>query len=94
MANNFEFTRLLISLAEDPAKLQALRNNPDQVLSTTSLTPVEQSLARSIAADPSKIRDAVSFDLGQKAAAGGDTTVVVVVVVVAVTGDQELQLPT
>ena len=92
MATNFEFTKFLISLAEDPGKLQALREKPDQVLSTAKLTLVEQSFSKDLAADPSKIRDAISFDFGQKVAAGGDNVLVTMVaVVVAVIGDTELQ---
>jgi hypothetical protein len=45
MASNF--TNFLVSLVDDPQKLDTLKRNPDVVLDATGLTPAEKSLFKS-----------------------------------------------
>jgi hypothetical protein len=55
MASNF--TNFLVSLVDDPQKLDTLKRDPDTVLDTVGLTPAEKSLFRS--GDVQMIRSAI-----------------------------------
>jgi hypothetical protein len=65
----------LLSLSKDPAKVQALRKNPQAELQAAGLSAADQEVIKS--ADPGRIRAAISG--GQ--ALAGDVTVVVVIAV-------------
>jgi hypothetical protein len=69
MASNF--TNFLVSLVNDPQKLDALKRDPDSVLDVASLTSVEKSLIKS--GDMQKIRSAIVSDPELKVNFGADS---------------------
>ena len=69
MASNF--TKFLVSLVDDPQKLDMLKQNPDAVLNVASLTFAEKSLIKS--GDVQMIRSAIVSDPNLKVTFGADT---------------------
>jgi hypothetical protein len=66
MASNF--TNFIVSLVDDPQKLDTLKRDPDVVLKVSSLTPAEKSLIKS--GDMQMIRSAIVADPDHKEAMG------------------------
>ena len=66
MASNF--TNFLVSLVDDPQKLDTLKRDPDAVLKVAILTPAEKSLIKS--GDMQMIRSAIVADPDHKEAMG------------------------
>ncbi len=69
MASNF--TNFLVSLVDDPQKLDTLKQDPDSVLNLASLTSAEKSLIKS--GDVQMIRSAIVSDPNLKVTFGADT---------------------
>jgi hypothetical protein len=74
---NETLANYLISLSEDPNKLQSLKQDPDAALNEAGLNEEEKAIVMS--SDPAKIRAAIT---GSDIIAESNVTVVVVVVVV------------
>lgn len=66
MASNF--TNFLLSLVDDPQKLDTLKRDPDTVMDIAGLTPTEKSLL--LSGNAQLIRSAIINNPGHKEAMG------------------------